>query len=215
MDLSPLDITLRLGAAALAGGAIGINRDLANKPIGVRTLGLVSLGAATVSVATIQVPGMAENADALSRVVQGIIQGVMAGISFIGAGVILRDAQARTVEGLTTAATVWVTAAVGIACGLGQWIVVGVATAAALLLLVAFAWTERWLSPDKKTPERTPKAPILDSRFRGNERRVGQPARKLRAARRLFSPLPHQGHAIALVGWRSAAHRNARTRGFA
>ena len=72
------DIALRLGAAALAGVALGINRDLQNKPIGARTLGLVALGAATVAVAGIQFPGMAENPDAASRVVQGIIQGVMA-----------------------------------------------------------------------------------------------------------------------------------------
>ena len=98
------DVILRLSTAAGAGGIIGLNRDLAGKPIGVRTLGLVALGAAVVSVAGIQVPGMAENSDALSRVVQGIIQGVMAGISFVGAGVILRNAQAGTVEGLTTAA---------------------------------------------------------------------------------------------------------------
>ena len=98
MDLSYIDVGLRLGAAALAGGMMGINRDLADRPIGTRTLGLVALGAAAVAVATIQVPGMAENPDAMSRVVQGIVQGVMAGISFVGAGVILRDAQARTVE---------------------------------------------------------------------------------------------------------------------
>lgn len=145
MDLSYVDIGLRLGAAALAGGIIGINRDLADRPIGTRTLGLVALGAAVVAVATIQVSGMAENPDAMSRVVQGIIQGVMAGISFIGAGVILRDAQARTVEGLTTAATVWVTAALGIACGLGRWDVVSIGTAIALLLLIAAPWTEKWL----------------------------------------------------------------------
>jgi putative Mg2+ transporter-C (MgtC) family protein len=145
MDLSTLDVALRLGAAALAGGAIGINRDLANKPIGVRTLGLVALGASTASVAAIQVPGMAENPDAMSRVVQGILQGMMAGISFIGAGVILRDAEKRTVEGLTTAATVWIAAAVGIACGLAQWTVVGIAVAIALALLVAAAWSEDWL----------------------------------------------------------------------
>ena len=54
--------------------------------------------------------------------VQGIIQGVMAGIGFIGAGVILRDTKEKTVKGLTTAATVWVTAALGIACGLAAWI---------------------------------------------------------------------------------------------
>jgi putative Mg2+ transporter-C (MgtC) family protein len=115
VDLDYTDVGMRLGAATLAGALIGINRDLAQKPIGVRTLGLVALGAAAVTVAAIQVPGMAENADALSRVVQGVIQGVMAGISFIGAGVILRDAQTRMVEGLTTAASVWVTAALGIA----------------------------------------------------------------------------------------------------
>ena len=143
MDLSYIDVGMRLGAAALAGAAIGVNRDLADKPIGSRTLGLVALGAAVVAVAAIEVPGMSENPDALSRVVQGVIQGVMAGISFIGAGVILRDAKARTVEGLTTAATVWVTAALGIACGLGRWDVVVIGTVIALALLVAVMWIEK------------------------------------------------------------------------
>ena len=142
MDLDYTDVALRLGIATLAGALIGINRDLAQKPIGVRTLGLVALGAATVTVAAIQVPGMAENTDALSRVVQGVIQGVMAGISFIGAGVILRDAQTRTVEGLTTAASVWVTAAVGIACGFGAWVTVGITVTVALILLAAVGHVE-------------------------------------------------------------------------
>jgi putative Mg2+ transporter-C (MgtC) family protein len=146
MDLSYLDVGLRLGAAALVGAAIGINRDLADKPIGMRTLGLVALGAATVSVAATEVSGMAENPDAMSRVVQGIIQGVMAGISFIGAGVILRDAQARTVEGLTTAATVWVTAALGIASGLGRWDVVVIGLVVALVLLAVIPWIEMLVS---------------------------------------------------------------------
>jgi putative Mg2+ transporter-C (MgtC) family protein len=136
------DVALRLSAAALSGAVIGLNRDMARKPIGVRTLGLVALGAATVTVASIQVPGMAENADALSRVVQGVIQGIMAGISFIGAGVILRDAHARTVEGLTTAASVWVTAALGIACGLGAWVTAAVAAAVALVLLAVLGKLE-------------------------------------------------------------------------
>lgn len=144
------DIALRLGAAALAGVALGINRDLQNKPIGARTLGLVALGAATVAVAGIQFPGMAENADAASRVVQGIIQGVMAGISFIGAGVILRDPNARTVDNLTTAATVWVTAAVGVACGLAAWRSVVIALAVALMLLVAAYWLEAAFDKYKK-----------------------------------------------------------------
>ena len=142
MDLQLTDVALRLGSATLAGAALGINRDLAQKPIGVRTLGMVALGAATVTVAAIEVRGIAENVDALSRVVQGLIQGIMAGISFIGAGVILRDAKARTVEGLTTAATVWMTAALGIACGLGAWDVVALGATMALILLVAVGWME-------------------------------------------------------------------------
>src|SRR5687767_8188262 len=73
MSLELADVVIRLFAAAAAGGLIGLNRDLAQKPIGVRTLGLVSLGAATAALAVIQVPGMAENPDAMSRVVQGVI----------------------------------------------------------------------------------------------------------------------------------------------
>jgi putative Mg2+ transporter-C (MgtC) family protein len=150
------DIALRLTAAAAAGILIGINRDLQNKPIGARTLGLVGLGTATVAVAGIQYPGMAENPDAASRVIQGIIQGIMAGISFIGAGVILRDAKARTVEGLTTAATVWVTAALGIACGLGRWDVVIIGTTIALALLVIVMWIEKLGGKLNSSHERPP-----------------------------------------------------------
>ena len=147
-------VIVRLLAAAGAGIALGWPRNLTDKPIGMRTLGLVALGAAVVSLATIRFEGMADNPDAMSRVVQGIIQGIMAGISFIGAGVILRDTQARTVEGLTTAATVWVTAALGIACGLAAWTIVGVAVALALILLVGIGWMEGVYSSEP-SPSRT------------------------------------------------------------
>ena len=135
-------LILRLGAAAAAGVIIGINRDLTNKPIGMRTLGLVSLGAAVVSLATIQFEDLAAHPDAESR---------RAGYHPRHHG---RDKlyrcrcystpmpQARTVEGLTTAATVWVTAALGIACGLAAWTIVGVALVIALILLVALGWME-------------------------------------------------------------------------
>jgi putative Mg2+ transporter-C (MgtC) family protein len=142
MTLEWSDVGLRLAAAAAAGMAIGINRDLQNKPIGTRTLGLVAVGAAVVALAAIQFPGMAENPDAASRVVQGVIQGVMAGISFIGAGVILRDPRAQVVQGLTTAATVWVAAALGIACGLGAWVTAALALVIALALLAVLPWIE-------------------------------------------------------------------------
>jgi putative Mg2+ transporter-C (MgtC) family protein len=141
-----VDIALRLGAAVMVGVVIGLNRDLTNKPIGMRTLGLVSLGAAVVSLSTIHFEGLADHADALSRVVQGIIQGIMAGIGFIGAGVILRDVQTQTVTGLTTAATVWVTAALGIACALAAWKIVGLSVGFALFLLVGLGWLENFYS---------------------------------------------------------------------
>jgi putative Mg2+ transporter-C (MgtC) family protein len=73
----------------------------------------------------------------------------MAGISFIGAGVILRDTQARTVEGLTTAASVWVTAALGIACGLGAWSTIAVAVPVALVLLIAVPRLEAFVDIKK------------------------------------------------------------------
>jgi putative Mg2+ transporter-C (MgtC) family protein len=150
MQLEAWDIVLRLVVAVAAGMAIGLNRDLTNKPIGMRTLALVALGTAAVAIATVDVKDMAENPDALSRVVQGVIQGVMTGISFIGAGVILRNAPERSVEGLTTAATVWVTAALGIACGLGAWIVLGVSLALAIvvLALVGLAESRFWPRAD-------------------------------------------------------------------
>lgn len=148
MDLDLVDTLLRLGGATTVGALFGINRDLEGKAIGVRTLGLVALGAAAMTVATIEVPGIAENPDSLSRVVQGLIQGIMAGIGFLGAGVIMRNKDTRTVEGLTTAATVWVTAAMGVACGLGQWKVVAVSCVIALVLLVVVPWLEKLLGLD-------------------------------------------------------------------
>jgi putative Mg2+ transporter-C (MgtC) family protein len=146
VDTQFLETGLRLGAAAAVGMIIGINRDLMNKPIGMRTLGLVALGAAIVSLAGVEFRDMAAHPDALSRVVQGIIQGIMAGISFIGAGVVLRDPHAHRVEGLTTAATVWVTAALGIACAFAAWRIVAVGLTIALILLVVVGWLEGVIS---------------------------------------------------------------------
>jgi putative Mg2+ transporter-C (MgtC) family protein len=146
MTLDFTDILLRLGAATAAGMVVGLNRDLQNKPIGMRTLGLVSLGAAVVTVATVHFESLIAHPDALSRVVQGVIQGIMAGISFIGAGVILRDARAGRVEGLTTAATVWVAAALGITCGLAAWKIGAIAIALSLFLLAGVGWLESVLN---------------------------------------------------------------------
>ena len=122
-----LDILLRLATAAVVGIFLGLNRDLHGKPTGVRTLGLVGLGSALAVAAF----GHANIADA-SRVVQGIVTG----IGFLGAGVIVRSDRGDHVHGLTTAACVWVTACLGAACGLGEWRIVRPGMLIVLVLLI-------------------------------------------------------------------------------
>jgi putative Mg2+ transporter-C (MgtC) family protein len=117
--LSFLHLSLRLLAAVIAGGLLGLNRVLLGKPTGFRTLALVSLGSALATLAVAQGGerlGVGIDPNALSRVVQG----VLTGIGFLGAGVILRDSGGH-ITGLTTAATIWTTSLLGIFCGLGLW----------------------------------------------------------------------------------------------
>jgi putative Mg2+ transporter-C (MgtC) family protein len=143
--LEPTEVILRLGAALLGGCALGLDRELAAKPIGMRTLGLVGLGAAAVCVAALDQPMFEGEPDAISRAMQGAIQGVLAGIGFLGAGVVLQSPDEHRVRYLTSAATVWVTAALGIAAGLGAWLVVGVATAFAIFLLIVLRPLDEYL----------------------------------------------------------------------
>jgi len=108
-------VTVRLLIAAVLGAILGFEREHKGKAAGVRTHMLVSIGAALF----VLVPSMAgADSAALSRVVQGIV----AGIGFLGAGTILKGREADTVhvKGLTTAAGLWMTAAIGIAAGMGR-----------------------------------------------------------------------------------------------
>jgi putative Mg2+ transporter-C (MgtC) family protein len=104
---------------------------------------LISLGAAMVSIAALRYPGLGNDPNATSRVLQGIIQGLMVGVGFIGAGVVLRDESTKKVHGLTTATTVWIAAGLGIACGLADWIVVVTGLALALIILIVLKRFER------------------------------------------------------------------------
>lgn len=131
------DIVLRLLTALACGAAIGLNRDLHHKAAGFRTFGLVSLGSATVTLMMLQIPGT--GVDAVSRV----IQGVLTGIGFLGAGVILHREQPHKVAGLTTAAAIWLTAGLGVAAG--QFAIAWLSLAFAMLLLIAGGPIERML----------------------------------------------------------------------
>jgi putative Mg2+ transporter-C (MgtC) family protein len=137
-SLHETDLVLRLGAAVVAGAVIGLNRDLRNRPAGVRTHALVGLGSALVVLAAIEPPGGPSGAAAARAV-----QGVLTGIGFLGAGVILHQPDRRSVRGLTTAATIWVTAGLGLVCGLGRWMLAGTGLVFALLALLGGGPLER------------------------------------------------------------------------
>ncbi|WP_025035611.1 MgtC/SapB family protein [Bradyrhizobium sp. DOA9] len=135
------EILLRLGAATLAGGAIGLNRDLHGKPIGLKTLGIVGLSTASVVLLALQLAEPARVVDAASRVIQGILTG----IGFLGAGVIVHQSTGFRVRGLTSAACTFLAACLGIVCGAGQWRIVIVALALAFVLLTIGRRLERRL----------------------------------------------------------------------
>jgi putative Mg2+ transporter-C (MgtC) family protein len=135
------EMLLRLGTATFAGCAIGLNRDLHGKPIGLKTLGIVGLSTAMVVLLAVQFAEPGKISDAASRVIQGILTG----IGFLGAGVIVHESRRFRVRGLTSAACTLLAASLGIACGVGQWPIVGTALTLAFLILTVGNRTEHWL----------------------------------------------------------------------
>jgi putative Mg2+ transporter-C (MgtC) family protein len=152
-------VTVRLTIAAILGGILGFEREHKGKAAGVRTHMLVAMGAALF----VLVPRMAGVDDAaLSRVVQGIV----AGIGFLGAGTILKGdgLKASHVKGLTTAAGLWMTAAIGIAAGMGRE---ATAVLSTLLALGIFSLmpliVARFESTEEKAAEELQKGPRRQS----------------------------------------------------
>jgi putative Mg2+ transporter-C (MgtC) family protein len=137
-----IDILLRFSMATVVGGMIGLNRELMHKPAGLRIHALVALGAAVaVSLVAWGAEGTPLHFDAMSRVTQGIITG----IGFLGAGVILRTEGGQSVHGLTTAASIWLSACLGCACGAGAWVITACAFALVMLILIVGGSIENWI----------------------------------------------------------------------
>ncbi len=126
-------IVIRLIAAIILGAVIGFEREKAGKAAGLRTHILVALGTCVFVVAC---AGSGMDSDGLSRVIQGIVTG----IGFLGAGSILKLNEERDIQGLTTAAGIWMTAAVGVAVGLGT---LGLALLATILTVIILAFIGR------------------------------------------------------------------------
>jgi putative Mg2+ transporter-C (MgtC) family protein len=117
--MASLDLLLRLVLAAALGAAIGIERELRRKPAGLRTNILIAVGAALFTIVSIE---LASNGGTPDRVAAQIVTG----IGFLGAGAIMRSG--RNVHGMTTAATIWVNAAIGMAAGAGAYAMAAIGT---------------------------------------------------------------------------------------
>ncbi len=155
--LSNQEVLLRLGAASLFGALVGFNRELHLKPAGIRTQALVALGSATVTLVTadLVLESGHPNVDAISRGMQGVITG----IGFLGAGAILRDRSGVQVHGLTTAASVWISAALGLACGAGLWRLALIPLALAIGILWLLEPLEAWIHRRNGTQAAPPPEP--------------------------------------------------------
>lgn len=126
-------ITLRLLIAGILGGLLGYEREQKGKSAGVRTHMLVAIGAALF----VLIP---QQAGASTADLTRVLQGLTAGVGFLGAGAIILGSKQEDTRGLTTAAGVWVTAAIGIAAGMGRESTAVLATLVALFVLAVVPW---------------------------------------------------------------------------
>lgn len=129
-------VALRMVAALLAGGVIGLQREASGKAAGLRTHMLVCAGTTLFVLAAIDA-GMEQ--DAMSRVIQGVVTG----IGFLGAGAILKVESSHQIKGLTTAAGIWMTAALGVTIGLGQLGTAAIGTVLAWFVLAVLIGLDR------------------------------------------------------------------------
>ena len=141
MTVSEWELILRIAAAGVLGGLLGYEREVRKMPVGVRTYGLVAMGSAAFISASILISqetstGRGTTAEASLNADQvRVAAGLVAGVGFLGAGAILR--KGKRVRGLTTAASIWVTAAIGLLIGAGFWIAGVGLTVLALLMIFA------------------------------------------------------------------------------
>ncbi len=142
--MSPLDLTIRLLLAAGLGAAMGLEREVRQKPAGLRTNILIAVGSALFTTVSVHFGGIGGTPDRIAAQ-------IVTGIGFLGAGAILHSAV--SVHGMTTAATIWVNAAVGMAAGAGQYLMATVATVITLLVLIVVGRVEAMVERRSKPQE--------------------------------------------------------------
>jgi len=142
--MASADLILRLLLAAGLGAAIGLEREIRQKPAGLRTNILIGVGSALFSLASVAMTRYGGTPDRIAA-------NIVTGVGFLGGGAILREGTG--VRGLTTAASLWVTAAVGIAVGLKQWLPATAATALAIGILILVRRLEHHTLPNRRPLE--------------------------------------------------------------
>ena len=134
MDTTALfDELSKMGMSILLGGVLGLEREYQNKPAGFRTLALICIGATAFTILSIRLSGEGVAHDRIAA-------NIITGIGFIGAGVIFKSGV--SVYGMTTAATIWITAGIGMAVGAGDYLLATVITGVALTILSAFEYIQ-------------------------------------------------------------------------
>jgi putative Mg2+ transporter-C (MgtC) family protein len=141
-------VIIRLVAATLLGAVVGVQRERAGKPAGLRTHILVALGTTLFVLAS---SGSGMSLDGVSRVIQGLATG----IGFIGGGAILKLSETREIQGLTTAAGIWMTAAIGVAVGLGSLGLALLSTILTWIILASIGSLESRLERERAAKEGT------------------------------------------------------------
>jgi putative Mg2+ transporter-C (MgtC) family protein len=141
-EIPVLQMAIRLGASALLGLVLGLERELRGKEAGLRTHMLVSLGAASFMLIGTEVLYATATGDPSASVdPTRVIQGVTGGIGFLGAGSIIRGN--GSIEGITTGAGIWTAGSIGLACGFGDLILASMITGFALVIVVVLGFFER------------------------------------------------------------------------
>lgn len=148
------DIFPALAAAVAAGAVLGWEREAQDKPAGLRTHAMVSLGCALMTVVSLQY--MRDVQQEFGQILDPfrVLQGIIGGVGFLGAGAIIHSS--GNVRGLTTASNIWLSAAAGISCGLGYFLLTALAVVLGLIVLQGFVHLERIANGGRTQSPREP-----------------------------------------------------------
>lgn len=131
-----IDLALRLFIAVLIGATLGLDRENKDKPLGIRTYGLISLGACGFALLSLEISAISESTPGIGLVDPSrIVQGVIGGVGFLGAGAIFRSGD--HVSGTATGAGIWSAGVIGLACGFGLYVLAVLVLLAAWLVFAA------------------------------------------------------------------------------